>query len=218
MNLVLFDMDHTIVPADTGCVWSQFLYEKGLVTSEQVKMRKRYLKEYQDGTLVLQEAYSYEIDILLKLDDRKDMLIQEFFAIKIKPLITTKAIQAVQQHRENGDYLVMITATLSDLAVPVANFFGFNHCIASVAERDNLNNYTGNLVLGPCMGEGKLVHLNKWLDDIGYPPQNQIFYSDSHNDLPLLFASNTAIAVDPDDQLRAIAQQKNWQIISFLDS
>ena len=43
------------------------------------------------------------------------------------------------------------------------------------------------------------------------------FYSDSHNDLPLLELVDNPVAVDPDDTLRARAQARDWPIISLRD-
>ncbi len=218
MHLALFDMDHTLVPADTGSLWAEFLLDKGLISSEKSAERAKFLLDYHAGNLDIEAAYAFELGVLqsLGVEKRKDLL-QVFFAELIKPLITPKALQAVAKHRENGDYLLMITATVDEIARPVAEFFAMDHLIAGRGEVDAAGNYTGKVELAPCMGRGKLIHLEDWLVRSGNNPLEYTFYSDSHNDLPLLEQVDMPIAVDPDPKLRQIAEENNWQIISFLD-
>jgi HAD superfamily hydrolase (TIGR01490 family) len=219
MRLVLFDMDHTLVPADTGTIWSQFLQERNLISLEKAQERAQFLADYQNGTLNVEEAYRFELGVLQSLEpDLRKELLNQFFKDKVKPLITAKALQQVAEHRKNGDYLIMITATLEEIASPIAEFFGMDHLIGGRGQIDALGNYTGEIELEPCMGRGKLVHLEEWLVKTGNNPVEYTFYSDSHNDLPLLEQVDVAIAVDPDAKLRQIAQDNNWQIISFLNS
>jgi len=219
MRLVLFDMDHTLVPADTGTIWSQFLQEKNLISLEKAQERAQFLADYQNGTLNVEEAYRFELGVLQSLErDLRKELLNQFFEDKVKPLITATALQTVAKHRQNGDYLIMITATLEEIASPIAEFFGMDHLIGGRGQIDARGNYTGEIEREPCMGRGKLVHLEEWLVKTGNNPVEYTFYSDSHNDLPLLEQVDVAIAVDPDAKLRQIAQDNNWQIISFLNS
>ena len=117
-------------------------------------------------------------------------------------------------HREQGDTIVIITATNSFVTGPIAEAFGVNHLIASEPEIVD-GQYTGNVSGTPCFQEGKITKLNEWLAQTGKNLEGSYFYSDSHNDLPLLEQVAHPIAVDPDDQLRIIAQERNWKIESF---
>lgn len=217
MHLALFDMDHTLVPNDTGYLWAQFLQEKQLLSNEQVATRKKILDDYFAGTLDFAAAYGFEIDILNGLGVRLDSLLQEFVQTKVIPLITDKAINQVQRHKNDGDYLVMITATLDNLAKHIAEFFGMDALIASRAEISDDGTLSHELILGACMGRGKLIHLENWLIENEMNPSEYTFYSDSHNDIPLLEQVDNPIAVDPDDKLRQRAIDDNWKIISFLE-
>jgi len=110
----------------------------------------------------------------------------------------------------------MITATVNEIAQPVADFFGIEHLIATYGELDKAGNYTGKVELEPCMGRGKLVHLEAWLQHTGYNPHHYTFYSDSHNDIPLLEQVDLPIIVDPDSRLKEHAQQHSWQLFLLL--
>lgn len=218
MRLVLFDMDHTLVPCDSGTLWAEFLSEQNLLSREKVQQRAAFLQDYQNGTLDVEAAYRFELELLksLPLSERNDLL-QGFFTHKIRPLITESAQRYVERHKQDGDYVVIITATVEDIARPVADFFGVDALIAGRGKRDEFGEYTGEVELEPCMGRGKLVHLEEWLTKNNYNPLHYVFYSDSHNDLPLLEQVDDPIAVDPDEKLRQIALENDWQIISFLD-
>lgn len=218
MRLVLFDMDHTLVPCDTGTVWNEFLVKRGLIPKEKHQERQRFLFDYQSGLLDLDAAYRFELGVLqLFRRGEREKLLQEFFTEVVKPQITQTAREKVEYHRANGDYLLIITATVDEIARPIAEFFQVDHLIASRGKLDILGNYTGEVEVEPCLGRGKLVHLEAWLTETGVNPEHYTFYSDSHNDMPLLEQVDVPIAVDPDDVLRSIAMANSWEIISFLD-
>ena len=218
MRLVLFDMDHTLVPCDTGTLWADYLHTHGLLSQEKAQERLSFLTQYLDGTLDCEAAYRFEMNVLNSLPaNRRLELLQDFFTTCLKPIITEKAIASVKKHLAAGDYVIMITATLEDIARPVAEFFGVDFLIGGRGAKDTEGNYTLEIELEPCMGRGKLVHLEEWLTKTGNNPEHYVFYSDSYNDLPLLEQVDVAIAVDPDDTLRAIAEQNSWEIISFLN-
>jgi len=216
MRLVLFDMDHTLVPCDTGTVWNGFLVQKNLISQKQHEQRQKFLFDYQAGILDMDAAYRYELGILqLFSREERDSLLQEFFVSTVKPMISSKALEQLALHRQNGDFIIMITATVEDIARPIAEFFAVDHLIASRGKLDILGNYTGEVEIEPCMGRGKLVHLEAWLQQTGHNPEHYTFYSDSHNDMPLLEQVDVPIAVDPDDILRKAAVANGWQIMSF---
>lgn len=218
MRLVLFDMDHTLVPCDTGTLWAEYLVKNQLLSGEMAVRRKQFLIDYQAGTLDAAEAYRFEMKVLNELpEDKRVWLLNDFFATSIKPIIPAKAIAQVNYHRQQGDYIIIITATLEEIARPIAEFFGVDFLIGGQGVLDEHGKYTGEIVLEPCMGRGKLVHLENWLTISNNNPQYYIFYSDSHNDLPLLEQVDEAIAVDPDEQLQQIAQANSWSIISFIN-
>jgi phosphoserine phosphatase len=77
--------------------------------------------------------------------------------------------------------------------------------------------YTGKINGTPCYQEGKVTKFKSWLqsENKELTLSNAVFYSDSINDLPLLAEVSTAIAVDPDLQLRAAAEAEGWKILSL---
>jgi phosphoserine phosphatase len=75
--------------------------------------------------------------------------------------------------------------------------------------------YTGQVAGTPCFREGKVERLQGWLKQTGNNLAKSWFYSDSHNDLPLLEMVSHPVAVDPDETLTDHAEAKGWPIISL---
>ena len=136
---------------------------------------------------------------------------------KIQPMMTEKSKALVEKHRANGDLLLIITATNSFVTGPIATAFGIPNLIGTDPEEIN-GEFTGKVVGTPSFQQGKITRLNKWLADRGQALSDfgtTWFYSDSHNDLPLMKLVDQPIAVNPDPLLEAYANDHNWPIISL---
>ena len=137
-------------------------------------------------------------------------------ASKIEPNILPKAEELLARHRTKGDTLLIITATNRFITAPIAERLGVDHLIAVNPEVKE-GRYTGRVSGIPSYREGKVTRLEKWLEDQDLTMEGAWFYSDSHNDLPLLEIVEHPVAVDPDDTLREIAKERQWRIMSLRD-
>jgi HAD superfamily hydrolase (TIGR01490 family) len=134
---------------------------------------------------------------------------------KIRPMIRATARALVERHR--GDERVVITATNRFVTAPIAREFGIAELIATEPEERD-GEFTGKVSGTPCFREGKVIQLEAWLERRGRALaeySESWFYSDSHNDLPLLERVSHPVAVDPDATLRARAERAGWRIISL---
>ena len=86
--------------------------------------------------------------------------------------------------------------------------------LATVPEMVN-GAYTGKVAGTPCFQHGKVERLNQWITETGHTMDGSYFYSDSHNDLPLLELVDHPIAVDADETLSAYARQQGWPMMSL---
>ena len=139
-----------------------------------------------------------------------------FMDESIRPLITTQSRELIKKHIEQNDTLLIITATNLFITAPIAEELGIDNILATDPEIID-NRYTGKVYGTPCFREGKVERLTVWLKETGYNLTDSYFYSDSHNDLPLLEEVNKPIAVNPDETLRSHAEMKGWDIISLKD-
>jgi HAD superfamily hydrolase (TIGR01490 family) len=118
----------------------------------------------------------------------------------------------VEKHRAAGDELAIVTASNSFISRPIAERFRISTLHAIELERAG-NRYTGRVLGTPTFREGKVVRLLEWLQETGETLEGSYFYSDSHNDLPLLQWVENPVAVDPDPVLRVFAEAVDWPIL-----
>ena len=116
--------------------------------------------------------------------------------------------------KENGDTLVVITASNTFVTAPIVKRYGINHLIATEPEIVS-GRYTGKVSGIPCFKSGKIENLMPWLERNGQSLKDSTFYSDSHNDLPLLELVDNPVAVNADKILAKIAQTKGWDILNW---
>ena len=216
MNLVLFDLDNTLLSGDTDVEWLEFLIEQGVLPrsaqQENLEMDRRYRAGEADALeyvrFYLRFYPPHEMTRLLDLRNR-------FIPGRIAPRMLPAARELVG--RQKNHLVAIITATNRFLTEPIAEAFGIEHLIATEPQILN-GRFTGDIVGAPCMRDGKIDHLERWLAARGKQLQDfpeSWFYSDSINDLPLLSRVTHPVAVDPDANLARIARERGWRTLSL---
>ncbi|MBZ5486418.1 HAD family hydrolase [Halomonas aquamarina] len=218
MSLAIFDLDNTLISIDSDHAWGEFLLEQGAVDPVAYReANERFLADYNAGTLDM--AAFLEMALKPLADNTPEQLAawhQQFMASKIEPHILPKAEELLARHRTRGDTLLIITATNRFITAPIAERLGVDYLIAVNPEVEQ-GRYTGRVSGIPSYREGKVTRLHAWLEDKDFTLDGAWFYSDSHNDLPLLEEVDHPVAVDPDDRLRSIAEARQWRIMSLRD-
>lgn len=215
-RLALFDLDNTLLAGDSDHAWGDFLVARGIVDGNHYKATNdRFYEDYLAGRLDIRAYLEFALKVLAEhpkaqLDDWH----RQFMAEVVEPMILPKAEALLARHRAAGDHLLIITATNDFVTAPIARRLGVQDLLATTAELSG-DRYTGRLAGTPCYRDGKVTRLHAWLQQTGHTLAGSVFYSDSHNDLPLLAQVEQAVAVDPDDTLRAEAQRRGWDIMSL---
>ena len=216
MPLAIFDLDNTLLAGDSDYLWGVFLSEQGIVDRDfYERENQRFYQEYKDGKLDILEFLAFS---LKPLSDNSLPDLQRWHASfmreKILPLISDQARALVDKHRRAGDTLLVITATNAFVTAPIVEQFGIEHLIATQPEMIN-RRYTGRVAGTPSYQEGKVKRLSQWLKRHNESTEGSWFYSDSHNDLPLLRLVDHPVAVDPDEILASEASAEGWPVISL---
>lgn len=218
MTLAIFDLDNTLIAGDSDHLWGEFLVQQGLVDKETFKAKNdQFYQDYLAGEL---DIFAYQKFVLGFLAQHSLVELanwhQQFMDENIMPILLPKAFELIAKHREQGHFIMIITATNDFITAPIADAFAVDHLIAVTAERDEYGGYTGNVAGTPSFHEGKITRLNEWLaENPSYSMEGSYFYSDSHNDLPLLNLVDHPVAVNPDEKLTAVAQEKGWPIMDL---
>lgn len=216
MSLAIFDLDNTLLGGDSDYLWGQFLCERGIVDARVYEREnERFYKDYLSGTLDIYAFLEFQLHPLAQHDlaTLYDWHTQ-FMAEKIRPIILPKARTLLQKHRVQGDTLLIITATNRFITAPIAAELGVEQLLATDLELSN-GRYSGRVSGTPCFREGKVTRLKEWLEQQANSLKGSWFYSDSHNDLPLLQLVDHPVAVDADATLLAHARQQGWPVISL---
>jgi HAD superfamily hydrolase (TIGR01490 family) len=222
MKLALFDLDHTLLPIDSDYEWGNFLCRLGAVDVEAFRRRNdEFFAQYQAGTLDPVEYLEFSLGTLAAFEpQRLAELQQQFMQDVVMPNIRPSARALLQKHLDDGDLVAIVTATNHFVTAPIAKAFGVQHLIAAMPERDAQGRITGKLLGTPTQGEGKIAHTKAWLETMGHTLdsfESVHFYSDSHNDLPLLSIVSHPIATNPNATLSKHAAAKGWALLHLFN-
>jgi HAD superfamily hydrolase (TIGR01490 family) len=218
-NLALFDLDNTLLAGDSDYSWSLFLIEQGLLDASSHRARnEQFYQDYKNGNLDIYKFLEFQLKPLSQHSVAfLDTLHLKFMQEVIRPMMTTKAQDLVNKHQAAGDLCLIITATNSFVTKPIAEAYGIKHLIGTDPEMID-GRYTGGVSGVPSFQAGKVTRINQWLAD----RQQQLsdfetsyFYSDSHNDLPLMKLVTNPVAVDADETLTEYAKAQHWPHISL---
>ena len=219
MNLALFDLDNTILAGDSDYNWSRFLIQEGYLDGAiHAEKNEKFYADYKAGTLDIYAFVEFQFKPLARNPRTVlNQLLKKYVEEVIKPMITEKARVLVKRHQEEGDLIIVITATNSFITKPIAELFGIENLIGTDPEEKE-GEFTGKVSGLPSFKEGKVTRLEAWLKGKNLSLasfEKSYFYSDSHNDLPLMQKVTHPVAVDSDDDLSEYAQSTRWPQISL---
>ena len=219
MNLALFDLDNTILAGDSDYNWSRFLIQEGYLDGAiHAEKNEKFYADYKAGTLDIYAFVEFQFKPLARNPRTVlNQLLKKYVEEVIKPMITEKARALVKRHQDEGDLIIVITATNSFITKPIAELFGIENLIGTDPEEKE-GEFTGKVSGLPSFKEGKVTRLEAWLKDKKLSLasfEKSYFYSDSHNDLPLMQKVTHPVAVDSDDVLSEYAKSKGWPQISL---
>lgn len=216
MALAIFDLDNTLIANDSDFLWGDFLVKKGYVDGEQFAAKNaQFYEDYKSGNL---DIFAYQRFALEPLSKQDMTTLAEwhadFMQTVIEPIVLPKALALVEKHKQQGDRVIIITATNTFITRPIGKRYGIEELLGTEGEIVD-GRYTGEVDGTPTFQEGKVVRLNEWLKEQNETLEGSYFYSDSHNDLPLLKLVDHPVVVDGDEKLLAYAKEQNWPSISL---
>jgi len=223
MKLALFDLDHTLIPFDSGMAWTQFLVERGVLPAQAEATYLDYCRQYVAGTLDIHAMHFASVSPLASVPRAQLAQWADAFELALRPRVPAEMRALVQRHHDAGDLCALVTATTRFIAEPCARLFGLRHVVAT--EAATVDGLPGGALTGaidglPCFREHKVTRVVSWLQAqmparssglAGF--EQSWFYSDSASDLPLLGAVSNPVAVRPDARLREHALRSGWPVL-----
>jgi HAD superfamily hydrolase (TIGR01490 family) len=216
MSLAIFDLDNTLIGGDSDFLWGEFIGEEGIVDANAYREKNEYFyQQYDLGTLDIYAWLEFCLEPLTRYSMTELQELHHRFMIqKIEPILLDKAQNCINRHKERGDTVLVITASTSFVTAPIVKKYGINHLLATEPEI-KAGRYTGGVSGMPCFQSGKIDKLMPWLQKNEETLTGSTFYSDSHNDLPLLELVDNPVAVNADKILTQIAGKKGWKILNW---
>jgi len=216
MSLAIFDLDNTLIGGDSDFLWGEFIGEEGIVDANAYRKKNEYFyQQYDLGTLDIYAWLEFCLEPLTRYSMTELQELHHRFMIqKIEPILLDKAQNCINRHKERGDTVLVITASTSFVTAPIVKKYGINHLLATEPEI-KAGRYTGGVSGMPCFQSGKIDKLMPWLQKNEETLTGSTFYSDSHNDLPLLELVDNPVAVNADKILTQIAEKKGWEVLNW---
>ena len=212
-----FDLDRTLLRRSSALALAGSFRERGLISRSQLAKAAAWQllfvlygasheavrRAAEDGLMVLRGS----------TPDELRRLVAEALEPVLRPLVYAEPLYLVEQHRERGDAVYIVSATLQEIVQAIADDLGFDGALGTVCEvRDGA--YTGHAVRA-LHAENKALSVRELAATHGYDLGECTAYSDSHTDLPFLETVGWPVAVNPDRELRRTAVERGWPVIEF---
>lgn len=214
-----FDVDNTMVQGASIIHFARGLAARKYFTTkdvsefawQQIKFRVSGKENLGDVSTGREKALSF-------VEGRSTAEIvrlgEEIFDEIIADRIWAGTRSLAQMHLDAGQQVWLVTATPVELASIIAKRLGLTGALGTVAEsKDGV--FTGRLVGDILHGRGKAHAVRTLAVREGLDLRRCTAYSDSHNDVPMLSLVGTAVAVNPDADLRELAKNRGWEIRDF---
>ena len=212
-----FDLDRTLLRRSSALALAGPFREHGVIGRGQLAKAAAWQllfaargasaetvrKAAEDGLIVLKG---------FPVDDLRALVAGAMEPI-LKPLVYQEPLNLVERHRERGEPVYIVSATLQEIVEELADELGFDGAIGSTCEIvDGV--YTGRSLRG-AHGDGKAAAVRELAAQKGFDLEASTAYSDSHTDLPFLEAVGHPVVVNPDRELRRIAEDRGWPMLEF---
>lgn len=213
MSLALFDLDETMINGDCASLWSRYMLALGWAEKTAfVRKEQAMMRQYAQGTLAMDDYMAFTLQPLIgRTTGEVAYQVGHFIDEVIAPAIREDARRCIDAHRQQGDRVIVISASGEHLVAPIAQRFGVSETLSiELAVRDD--RYTGETRGILSYREGKVARLSQLLGGELSALAEASFYSDSSNDLPLLIQVGYPHVVNPDGALLHQAHQKGWPV------
>jgi len=207
-----FDMDRTILNDSSGMLLVRYLRETGRIgLREGVRFAWWYLW-YALGLIEFPQAM---MRMLMMSSGEEEEPLQEetdaWFEEWVAPHITQDAVQRIEEHRAQGHRLVVLSAATVYVVRPLAERLNIPDYLCTYLEVKD-GRFTGQLIDPVPYNRGKALVAEQFAAQEGIDLDHSYFYSDGHEDVPLLERVGHPVAVNPDRHLRRLAQRRGWPI------
>ena len=215
MGIAFFDLDKTLIAANSARLWVRAELREGHISRTQAVVATSWMVRYALGAARLEEAVRAAV---AALEGEREAVIRDrthrFFDREIAQLVRPGAHRALADHRAAGEPCVLLTSSSSYMSEKTVDLLDLDDALCNRFEVvDGL--FTGAPMEPLCFGPGKVDHARTYAGERGVDLQDCAFYTDSASDSPLLELVGRPRIVDPDPRLKRRARKRGWPIVDW---
>lgn len=143
-----------------------------------------------------------------------EQLVEETVDEVVSPLVFAEALAIIDEHRRAGRRVIVISSSPVEIVAPLSKYLGVDEVIGTRPEIDAAGLYTGRLDFY-AYGPGKAEAILELAERDGLSLADSYAYSDSITDVPMLEAVGHPVVVNPDRELREVAEERDWLVVEF---
>ena len=211
-KLVIFDLDDTLLCADSEYHFTKFIVREGMLDKDfYLKKIKAFDLDYRSGNLNFKDYMRFLLYPLIGKNKKEvGELVSKFILLNKEILIDKLTFRLLEKHKHEN---VLIASGALDIIVQgFANLFEISEFLGTKTEFIN-DKVTGETIGEPNFDTGKLVNVKDWCKNKNLNLEEATFYTDSIHDLPLVEKCKNSIVVSPDEKLKEYAENNNLKII-----
>jgi HAD superfamily hydrolase (TIGR01490 family) len=216
-SAAFFDLDRTLIRRSSALALAGPFQERGLIGRGQLVKAAAWQVLFAARGASAETVRKAAEDGLMLLKglevEEMQLLVGDAMETALKPLVYREPLDVARRHQERGERVYIVSAALQEIVEPLRRELGFDGAVGSLCEVVD-GRYTGRS-LRACHGEGKAEAVRELAAAEDIDLARSTAYSDSHSDLPFLEAVGNRVAVNPDRELRRIAQERGWPILAF---
>ncbi len=215
-SAAFFDLDGTLIPGSANVPLAKAAFRAGMVTPHEL------VRDLRHGASFLLKGASDERSeavrdrILAAVAGRRAdemVALSDGFIPDLVASITPAMRAALDEHASAGRDRVILSASPTEIVSRLAEAAGLERGAGTTSEIDDDGRYTGRLAGPFCYSEGKAQTLRAVAREQGYDLGASYAYTDSMSDLPMLEAVGHPVVVNPEAELRELAEERGWPIV-----
>ena len=212
-EVYLFDMDETLINVDCDVTWKEFAVKYGYAPENALAEADRFYQEYCAGTLDIDEFLTFQLaEFAGKTVEEAEAMSRQHFAEFVRPAMRKDAMELLETIHAAGKITALLSATNTIISTPVAEAFGIKTVLGPRLELGADGRYTGKITGIYTVREKKVTAAEEFSRKIGIGLDKFSAYGDSYNDRFILQACGFATAINPGENLRKLAEEKQWNI------
>ena len=210
-----FDLDGTLISVNSGRLWMQSELKAKRISLLNFAESLVYMVGYRFGLVDMEHA----MQRAMKMIEGKEVEVlrqrtYEWFKKDVQKYASKEAFKVIQEHRQQGHILVLLTSSSKYESEAATAFFGLDDYLCTLyGVKDG--RFDGTFLKPLCYGDGKVYYAKKWAEEHDVVLKESYFYTDSITDLPMLLEVGHPRVVNPDPRLKRVAKRNNWPVLKW---